>query len=81
MLPQKLFGFTDIYSDTQGYENTSENKRYYYQLDGEGIRYEIVAFARAIEDGKQSLYISQDISEAISGIIGAFYREEDVVYI
>lgn len=63
------------------YENTSENKRYFYQLDGEGIRYEIVAFARAIEDGKQSLYISQDISEAISGIIGAFYREEDVVYI
>ena len=63
------------------YENPSDNKRYFYQLDGEGIRYEIVAFARAIEDGKKDLYISEEVSEAISGIIGAFYNKEDVIYI
>ena len=63
------------------YENPSGNKRYFYQLDGEGIRYEIVAFARAIEDGKKDLYISEEVSEAISGIIGAFYNKEDVIYI
>lgn len=63
------------------YENPSDNKRYFYQLDGEGIRYEIVAFARAIEDGKQNLYISEEVSKAISGIIGAFYNKEDVIYI
>ena len=63
------------------YENASDNKRYFYQLDGEGIRYEIVAFARSIEDGKQNLYISEEVSEAISGVIGAFYKKEDVVYI
>ena len=34
------------------YENSNDNKRYFYQLDGEGIRYELVAFARAIESGK-----------------------------
>ncbi len=32
------------------YENQNENKRYFYQLDGEGIRYEIVAFVRAISN-------------------------------
>lgn len=34
------------------YENQSENRRYFYQLEGEGIRYELVAFARAIETGR-----------------------------
>lgn len=31
------------------YENATDNKRFFYQLDGEGIRYEIVAFVRTIE--------------------------------
>ena len=31
------------------YEDQSENRRYFYQLDGEGIRYELVTFERAIE--------------------------------
>ena len=30
------------------YENNEDNKRYFYQLDGEGIRNEIVTFVRAI---------------------------------
>ena len=34
------------------YEEASQNKRYFYQLDGEGIRYELVAFTRAIESGR-----------------------------
>ena len=28
------------------YENQENNKKYFYQLDGEGIRYELVAFAK-----------------------------------
>jgi choline-phosphate cytidylyltransferase len=63
------------------YENASDNRRYFYQLDGEGIRYEIVAFTKAIEDGKKDLYISEEVSEAISGVIGAFYDKEDIIYI
>ncbi|MCR5811730.1 MAG: adenylyltransferase/cytidyltransferase family protein, partial [Lachnospiraceae bacterium] len=31
------------------FENAADNKRHFYQLDGEGIRYEIVAFAKAVE--------------------------------
>lgn len=63
------------------YENPAENKRYFYQLDGEGIRYEIVAFARSIESGKGSYYVSQEVSQAISAVIGDFYNKIDVTYI
>lgn len=34
------------------YEDFTANRRYYYQLDGEGIRYELVSFVRSIERGK-----------------------------
>lgn len=32
------------------FENPAENKRYFYQLDGEGIRNEIVSFLRIVEN-------------------------------
>ena len=54
------------------FENSAENKRYFFQLDGEGIRYEIVAFAKAAESGKENYYINKDISQAIIGIIEAY---------
>lgn len=46
-----------------------KNKRYFYQLDGEGIRYEIVAFLKAIENNNFLDIIPQNISEAICKII------------
>ena len=55
------------------YEDQCENKRYFYQLDGEGIRYELVAFMKAISTGKDPGYISKDISVAISKVINQFY--------
>lgn len=51
------------------FENSEENKRYFYQLDGEGIRYEIVAFERTISTKKDFSYVSKDISIAIAKII------------
>ena len=54
------------------FENPTENKRYFYQLDGEGIRYEIVAFAKAIESGKHNMYITEDTSKNIVGMIEDF---------
>lgn len=44
------------------YENPTDNKRYFYQLDGEGIRYEIVAFVKAIEQGRSLYNVSRNIS-------------------
>lgn len=60
------------------YENPAENKRYFYQLDGEGIRYELVAFARAIDSGKKRSQIDQQVSETISDIMGGFTRKDKV---
>lgn len=63
------------------YENPQDNKRYFYQLDGEGIRYELVAFAKAITSGKNHSYIDQDISETICRVIEDFYNRKDLVEI
>ena len=61
------------------YENPSQNKRYFYQLDGEGIRYELVAFLKAIETGKDRSYISREISDAMCRVIEDFYNKKDFV--
>lgn len=53
------------------YEDAENNKRYFYQLDGEGIRYEIVAFIKSIETGKDFSYVSEQVSRAISKTIEA----------
>ncbi|WP_028518377.1 Gfo/Idh/MocA family oxidoreductase [Ruminococcus flavefaciens] len=56
------------------YENQEDNKRFFYQLDGEGIRYEIVAFAKAVECNRNLSYVSKSTSEAIVGIIEDFNK-------
>lgn len=47
------------------YENTENNRRFFYQLDGEGKRYEIVAFVKSIQNKKMPS-ISEEIGIAIS---------------
>ena len=54
------------------YENQENNRRYFYQLDGEGIRYELVSFARSIEAGKSMSKIEKNISCNIAGIMEQF---------
>lgn len=54
------------------YENQEDNKKYFYQLDGEGIRYELVAFAKSIELCKNNAYIDFEVSKAICKIIEDF---------
>ena len=61
------------------YENQEDNKRFFYQLDGEGIRYEIVAFAKAVESGRNMSYISQKISETIVSVIDDFNNRTEMV--
>ena len=63
------------------YENTEDNKRYFYQLDGEGIRYELVAFVRAIERGKALSNISNATSNEISKIMEDYMKENDTYLI
>ncbi len=47
------------------YENQGDNMRYFYQLDGEGIRYELVAFVKAVGYANYRTYVDRFISEAI----------------
>ena len=63
------------------YENQTENKRYFYQLDGEGIRYELVIFVKSIHEGKNKSYIQDDITQKIAHIIESFYNNKNKVEI
>lgn len=63
------------------YENPENNKRYFYQLDGEGIRYELNAFCRAIERRKSQIYIEADVSREFVRVIQDFYEKNNFVKI
>lgn len=63
------------------FEDSNRNKRYFYQLDGEGIRYELVQFVKAIESGRPSFYIQQSVSRAIVQIITDFYESKGLIEI
>lgn len=57
------------------YENPADNKRYFYQLDGEGIRYEIVSFLKSIVSGKIITYVETPVSECIIKTTESFYSK------
>ena len=60
------------------YENPEYNKRYFYQLEGEGIRYELVAFIKSIETQKDYSYIDLNISKSIIKIMSDFEKGIEV---
>ncbi len=53
------------------YENTAENRRCFYPLEGEGIRAELVAFARSVTSGEKIVDRVGDCSQAICGLMHA----------
>jgi choline-phosphate cytidylyltransferase len=63
------------------YEDQSQNKRYFYQLDGEGIRYELVAFSKSIETEKNLSNISEDATKEIAQVMEDFEKKIDVTLI
>ena len=62
------------------FEHQEDNKRFFYQLDGEGIRFELVDFIKAIRSGHPNSYILPEISAGIADVIKK-QRDESVVYI
>lgn len=54
------------------YENPVDNKRYFYQLEGEGIRYELVELANAVKNGKPDFYINYSVTKGIAKVMGEF---------
>lgn len=59
------------------YENPSENRRFFYQLDGEGIRYEIVNFLKMVQSGGRFSYLDNSVSQMIISTIQHFYNKTD----
>lgn len=60
------------------FENVENNRRYFYQLEGEGIRNEIVAFTRQIEKNGIPA-INESTSIAISRIMEAFHCNKRII--
>lgn len=63
------------------FENPADNKRYFYQLDGEGIRYELVAFSHSVQKQKIDYTISKEVTNAISSIMNDYYSGRDLIII
>lgn len=63
------------------FENPQNNKRYFYQLDGEGIRYQLVSFVKMINLSYNVAYVDDKTSKAIVRIIEDFYNRKDYVEI
>ncbi len=60
-------------------EDPADNKRWFYQLDGEGIRYELVAFTRAIERGRLISDIDESVTLAISAVMEDFASRRNMI--
>lgn len=53
-------------------EDQSQNRCFFYQLDGEGIRYELASFARTVESGNGFRFVEKETSVAIARLFGEF---------
>lgn len=54
------------------FEDAAQNKRYFYENDGEGIRTMLVQFLRCIKSGEPNFYIEERITEEICKITERF---------
>ena len=63
------------------FENQDDNKRYFYQLEGEGIRYELVAFRNNVIKKRKYSYIEPTVSREFISVIQDFYERKDTYII
>jgi choline-phosphate cytidylyltransferase len=59
------------------YENFNNNKKHFYQLEGEGIRNELSSFSHSINGTKKYSSVDSKLSIAISKIMEDFLKEND----
>lgn len=62
-------------------ENQTENRRYFYSLEGEGIRYELVSFLKSIETGCNFSYVDEMLSLRIAKIKNDININETIIEI
>ena len=63
------------------FEDASKNKRFFYQLDGEGIRYELVSFVNMIQGYNNHTKINDEVSSSIISVIEDYYNDIDSIII
>ena len=63
------------------YEDQTRNRRYFYKLDGEGIRLELVSFVRSIEEGRINSNIDEKVSLEIGKIMEDYIKGNDLILI
>ena len=62
-------------------KDSVQNKKYFYQFDGEGIRYELVSFIKAIRKENNINKIDNEVSEAFVKVLEGCAKGTDVVSI
>ena len=55
------------------FEDPNNNRRYFYPLEGEGIRHQLLAFSKAILEGWKASNTQMEISMRISSVMEDFY--------
>ena len=60
------------------YEKLDKKKRFFYELNGEGIRFEIASFIRSIQNKRYGNEISDEILESISGVVENYYDKKNI---
>lgn len=55
------------------FEDPNNNRRYFYPLEGEGIRHQLLAFSKAILEGWKASNTQMEISMKISSVMEDFY--------
>lgn len=63
------------------YEDPHNNKRYFYQLDGEGLRYELMSFLKTIRLERDFNYVADTTSEEIVKVLADFYARHEMTVI
>lgn len=63
------------------YEDTSKNSRFFYQLDGEGIRFELVTFVRSVREATylSDAHLEKKTTECISETINRYCEGKNVI--
>ena len=60
------------------YENPCYNKKYFYELEGEGFRNTLIVFLKTIKSKRSANVIPQNITEGVCQIIEDFNNDIDV---
>ena len=63
------------------YEDPSHNARYFYQLEGEGIRVELVTFVKSVKEGRylSDVHLEKKTTECISETISHYNKGNNVI--